>query len=320
MRTSSSVLVLYLVAILPTFAGAQSRLGPELQFELPRGQVAISPNAEQVAIIGQFDGAIFAISDDGETWLGPFEFDGGYYSRVNGETKKKPLSEMGWVRQDDGGEVYLLDPDTKRAVTVTSGAVQYSETSGKPYAEKIDEATGRLSHPRPGMGREYFEARKSLYNEIRGTSPAQGGFVARREIKPELLPESIVGLADISPSKDRILCRTTEDSLLSILDLHTGGEIALPIQDNRPPALPGRMSGSFSPDGEFVLVQYSYGPDDHYAGGYLQLFDVEGKYVEEVAEFHKDVAHPVGFHEWLSNNWIVYSNGKELVFRKFIGE
>ena len=78
------------------------------------------------------------------------------------------------------------------------------------------------------------------------------------------------------------------------------------------------MSGSFSPDGEYVLVQNSYGHLDHYGGGFLSLFTKDGEFLEEVAEFHDDVGQPVGFHEWLNNDWIVYSTGKELVFRKFV--
>ncbi len=170
------------------------------------------------------------------------------------------------------------------------------------------------------MGQEYFDTRMKLYQDIRGRSPSLPGFVSRREIRPELLPETLVGLGDISPQGDRLLCRTTEDALVGILNLHTGVEIPLPIQNDRPRALPDHMSGSFSPDGEYVLMQYGYHPDDHYAGGYLQLFTKDGQFVEEVAEFHKDVAQPTGFHEWLNNNWIVYSTGKELVFRKFVAE
>jgi hypothetical protein len=40
--------------------------------------------------------------------------------------------------------------------------------------------------------------------------------------------------------------------------------------------------------------------------------------MEEVAEYQKDTGQPVGFHEWLNNNWIVYFTGKELVFRQFV--
>ncbi len=72
------------------------------------------------------------------------------------------------------------------------------------------------------------------------------------------------------------------------------------------------------PDGEYLLAQYGYVHLDHYGGGFLLLFTKDGRFLEEVAEFYDDVGSPVGFHEWLNNNWIVYSTGKELVFRKFI--
>jgi hypothetical protein len=79
------------------------------------------------------------------------------------------------------------------------------------------------------------------------------------------------------------------------------------------------MWGSFSPDGKFVLMQYSYGPDDHYSGGYLQLFTNDGEFVEELAEFPEDAFAPAGAHVWLSNGWLVYSDGKdETVFLKFV--
>ena len=318
MRSVSSRLIVCLIVLSPIWACAQTRFGPEITYELPRGHMAISPSAEQVVIIGPFNGVIFSISEDMLIWEGPYEFEGGFYSTENGVRKLKSMSSMGWVHEPDGTEVYIIEPDTKRAATVKNRSIEYRIATGDLLTEYIEQSTGRLLFPRLGMGKEYFDARISLYQDIRGRSASLPGFVSRGEIRSELLPETIVGLGDISPQGDRLLCRTREDTLLGILNLHTGTETPLQIQNGRDRALPGDMGGSFSPDGEYVLMQYSYGPDDHYAGGYLQLFTKDGQFVEEVAEFRKDVSQPVGFHEWLNNNWIVYSNGKELIFQKFI--
>ncbi len=308
------------IALSPPWACAQSRFGPAVSFELPRGHLAIAPSTDLVAMIGPLNGVIYSLTEDKSTWEGPYEFEGGFYGTRNGVKELKAFASLGWVQEADGIEVYIIEPESKRAAALKDGQIEYVIATTDLVVNHIDDSTGRLLFPHFGMGQEYFDERLDLYQDIRGRSPSQPGFVSRNETRPELLPETIIGLGDISPQGDRLLCRTREDALPGILNLRTGEKIPLPIQNDRPRALPGDMGGSFSPDGEYVLMQYSYGPDDHYSGGYLQLFTKDGKFVEEVAEFHKDTFQPVGFHEWLNNNWIVYSTGKELVFRQFTAE
>ena len=64
-------------------------------------------------------------------------------------------------------------------------------------------------------------------------------------------------------------------------------------------------------------MEFMYGPEDHYGGGYLQLFTKDGEFLEEVATYSKNVGYPQGAHVWLSSNWLVYSDRKDIVFTKF---
>ena len=78
----------------------------------------------------------------------------------------------------------------------------------------------------------------------------------------------------------------------------------------------------FSPDGRYVLVHFAYGPDNDRAEcpGYLQLFDVEGNFVQEVAKFESnDVSWDFGFSSWLKGDWLVYVNNGRVTFCR-VGE
>ncbi len=97
----------------------------------------------------------------------------------------------------------------------------------------------------------------------------------------------------------------------------SGKKVEFPIHE-RPAPEAGRDVGTFSPDGKWVLMRYSYGPDEHHAGGYLQLFDREGRFAFEIAKFAEDTYSPTGEAHWLHNNWIVYYDGRNAVFTKFL--
>lgn len=228
-----------------------------------------------------------------------------------------PFPIYRWTRLSDGKEALVLNPLTNRVVVISGNDVKETTTSSEIEWQLLDSETGRLRRAGFDAPRDYANEIQTTYLDIKGRAEARSGFVTRNDSRAANLPDAPFSIADFSPQHNRVLCRPTEDDPLVSLNLETGERIAFPIHE-RDRALPRDMGGSFSPDGEYVVMQYSYGPDDHYSGGYLQLFTKDGQFVEEVAEFHKDVGQPVGFHEWLNNNWIVYSTGKELVFREFI--
>ena len=327
-RTLKNIIsVICVVGLLFTLsAGAQSSLGEKLEFPVPGGSgLTVSPSGNYLAVVSGFECLMFAATDDGDArWRGPFSAPNGGFigTKENPESiqesrRMMPFPIYRWTRLPDAKEALVLNPSTNRAVVLTGNHVDEITTSSEIEWQPLDTETGRLRKCGFDAPRDYADKIQSTYLEIRGPASPSDGFVTPNDTRAANLPDAPFSIADFSPQHDRVLCRPTEDDPLISLNLQTGDRIAFPIHE-RDRALPRDMSGSFSPDGEYVLMQYSYGPDDHYAGGYLQLFTKDGQFVEEVAEFHKDVGQPVGFHEWLNNNWIVYSNGKELVFQKFI--
>ena len=309
-------------------ASAQSLLGEKLEFPIPSGSgLTVSPSGNYLAIVSRFDCLMFAATDDGDArWRGPFSAPNGGFigTRENPESNQEsrrtmPFPLYRWTRLPDAREALVLNPITNRAVVLPGNRVLEITTSSEIEWQLLDAETGRLRKFGLDAPRDIADRIQSTYLEIKGPDPATGGFVAQSESRAANLPNAPFSIFDFSPTHDRVLCRPTEDDPLLSLNLQTGERIAFPIHE-RNRALNEDMSGSFSPDGEYVLMQYSYGPDDHWGGGYLQLFTKDGQFIEEVAEFHKDTFAPVGYHAWLNNNWIVYSTGKELVFRKFVAE
>ena len=98
------------------------------------------------------------------------------------------------------------------------------------------------------------------------------------------------------------------------LDLKTGTTTAFPVHEH-PRVLNDGMSGTFSPDGKYVLISYSYDPDDHYQGGHLQVFTVDGEFVAEVATSEK---FSIAQAYWLHNDWIVHGVAERICFVKFV--
>lgn len=291
---------------------------------LQSGAFASSPTGQQFAVVSRFTCQLYRFDSASDRWRGPYEADkGGYFGRKEepdidqGTRPTVPL--FGWTIQPDGIEALVLNPVTNRAVILSGTKFTDLIASSDILTDLYETQTGRLRKTTLDAPPDVASKLQGIYLDIKGRDPAAGGFVSLDGLEQADLPETLEVLWDVSPSHDRVLCRPTESDPLLSLSLLTGERIPFPIR-NRPRALNDDMSGSFSPDGEYVLIQYSYGPDDHYSGGYLQLFTKAGEYLEEVAEFSKDVPAPVGFHQWLHNNWIVYSNGKELVFQKFIAK
>ena len=100
---------------------------------------------------------------------------------------------------------------------------------------------------------------------------------------------------------------------LVYLKFETGERTEFPVYKH-PRVLNDGMSGIFSPSGEYVLINFRYDADDHYQGGHLQIFDVEGKFVAEVAT---STVASIDQAYWLHNNWLVYGVHGRVFFEKF---
>jgi hypothetical protein len=122
-----------------------------------------------------------------------------------------------------------------------------------------------------------------------------------------------------SPIGDSVLTRLGADGPMVLQSPTTKTVVEFPIQ-NHPAVASGHDSGTLSPDGKWMLMVYNYDHLDHYSGGYLQLFDSKGDFAFEIAQFSEDASTPAGEAHWLQNNWIVYFDGKNVVFTKFTEE
>lgn len=308
-------------------SATQSSFTDRKEFPIPIGaSLSVAPSGETLAIVTRFSCDLFAVSEDGARWLGPFSApNGGLFGtqsdpKVNMEARRSlSFPFYTWIELTDGTDALLLDPVSNRSVTTSLNEARETTTPSTVEWELLDRQTRRLRKTGMDVPGDLSDRIQSAYLDIKGSAPATVGFITPSTARTIDLPDVLYGIADFSPSHDRVLCRPREGDPLFSINVHTGERIPFPIHRSDR-GLSRFISGSFSPDGEHVLVQFSYGPDGHYGGGFLLLFTKQGRFVEEVTEFHEDVGQPVGFHEWLNNNWIVYSTGKELVFRKFTAD
>lgn len=304
-------------------AGAQSFLGEKLEFPIPGGSsLSVCPSGDHLAVVSRFACMLFVADKENDRWLGPFSApNGGFFgTQENLDADAKSRRRMPlytWTQLSNGQEALLLNPVSKRAVALFGQRALETTTSNQIEWQLLDAQTGRLRKFGADAPRNVADKLRAVYLDIRGHTQATESFVSQNDSVTVNLPDMLHGIADFSPQHDRVLYRPTRDDPLVSLNLKTGELIPFPIH-KRNKGLGRHMGGSFSPDGEYVLQQTSYGHLDHYAGGFLTLYSKDGKFLEEVANFHDDVPSPVGFHEWLNNNWIVYSTGRELVFRKFV--
>lgn len=303
--------ILTVILLISVAATAQDGgFGKPTTFPLePNAKIVPSATGGSVAVTSKFSTEIYNL--DGDDWMGPMRTEAGYLGSRNDPVRPGSWPNFGWAYESKT-EMFVVSKEADKAVTITSAGLELIAATASIYDSFLDEV-GRLRMPVIGQEAAFREAAASRYQELRGRDVSSTGFVSAT--KPDL-PESLYAIADFSPRGDRVLGRPSEDDPLLSLNLLTGERTVFAIQKH-PGVSPSGMSGSFSLDGAYVIVQFSYGPDDHYAGGFLQLFKSDGTFIEEVAEFSKDAPQPTGFHEWLATNWLVYSTGEEICFRKF---
>jgi len=274
-----------------TAAAAEARVETVQRHVLPpNSHVAIAPSEQRLAVVERFRTTVYVLESG--LWQA-YEAPLGYLGSEREPRRPLDWPPFGWTGPE-GAEVFVPNRAAGNALAFQGvGGLRTVAFNGEPEPFH------------PTRNAELHEpSYERLRDEADRNSPADAP-----------LPDSICCLTQVSPDGQRVLARVTDKDPLVSLDLRTGATVSFPLM-GRPRALPADMSGSFSPDGEYVLVQYSYSPDDHYGGGFLQLFSAEGVFLEEVAAFHEDVPAPVGFHTWLSNGWIIYGDGKSLHFAR----
>lgn len=278
-----------------------------------------APSAARVAVMTGKQCSIYVLSEDKERWEGPFSLGYGHNFQTG------DIWPPFWQRGKNGKELLVLDQRKDTGVSVEKGRIVSGHLQGDAKSSICEPQTGRLLRP-IGNIRDEDKAQMQilLHQQKERTSniPASRSALVDKECEV-LKHEEIEVLYDLSPTSTSILCQFVGvndgdfDEPLVSLDLISGKRVAFPIQGHRS-ILAGAMHGCYSPDGKWVLMRYSYGPDDeHASGGYLQLFDTQGKFVCEIAEFYGDVGAPIGEHFWLHNNWLIYFDGHDLNFAKF---
>lgn len=337
---------IYLLAFVAAFmsmctvrASSEVVLGPPQVFPHPikeirgykspePGSLSVAPNHKQVAVIRRFDCDLYELDEKNYRWLGPYAGNlGGFIgTRANPDNvrpgtpervERAKLPRFGWTAMPDGSQAFVVNPFFRRAIKLAGGAIQNVPSPPPVVENQFDPVTGKTRLVKPGTYAETEQRYKNLYTRMKAKNAMSRGTTAPGGSIESQVPDEVYGIFSPSPDGIHILCHLQEsESPFVCLSTATGERVSYPIQNGRPRALPEDTGGSFSADGKYVLMSYNYGPDDHYDGGYLQLFTREGEFVIEIAEYYHGLFQPTGYHSWLSNGWLVYSNGRELVFQK----
>jgi len=275
-------------------------------------KLVVAPSEKQVALVAQYQTEIYTLNETTQIWQ-QHKADFGFLGTSSERWKsggRWPL--FGWTVTGQR-EVFVPNVSQGKGVVISGGNIEPVQTDSDIARAQFDAESPKV----PGIWTLKPQEQQAFKDEVYPLLTEQAARL--REIKAirvqKELPGTIHRLLDISADGTRVLCRVTEEEPLTSLNLMTGETTDFPIHD-RPRTLPGDGVASYSPDARYVLVQYLYGPDDHYAGGYLQLFTVEGEFVAELAEYSDDVGYPAGFYAWLSNAWLIYGDGKKLNFMK----
>jgi hypothetical protein len=289
---------------------------PERYWVLP------SPSGEFVAVLTREQSLIYHLH--GDECSGPATHDEGPVFRAGTSYESwRPR----WVTGGDGKETLILDAHEKRGIKVSGMKwVEVSmpdidlEKSGskEEHIRCRNKAAGASCLLTPLL--EAKKRKEKPWDAIdytldlklqleRASSNGRHYLVQEDQIEIEFL-------VSIHPELDRVIAYTEDQSRLICANLDTGSARELEVVGHH--GVGGSYAtAQYSPDGKWILACFNYGPDDHYGGGYLQLFTSEGIFVEELASFPEDVASPAGESFWLPNDWIVYSDRFMIHFLKW---
>ena len=295
-------------------AAAEQPLTIQQSFPFPAtGQLVAAPSETQVARVARVESGVYTQKHQDDRWLS-HQADLGFLGRVDAPAPRGVgWRGSGWAQAQECEAMYpsLADPV---GLCVRGDTLEELTTPHPVPISPVAPGTGRLPEPwqiPPGEGPAYLARAYETLVRQAGTLRTQRGV---RLESP--LPETLYELQDVSLNALRMLCRPREEDLLVSLNLLSGERSVFTLHE-RPRALPGDATGAFSPGGSHVLVLFSYHPDDHFSGGYLQLFTADGHYIEEVAQLPENAYSRSAFLRWLSNGWIVYGDGNQLHFAAF---
>lgn len=281
--------------------------------------MTVSPDGRQLALITVWQCWLFKQSGDGKRWLGPYETEnGGYLGRqeeyVEDRSIRRKVPFFGWTEQPDGSFAFVTSTISGESVRFEGERLVESSAPYTISQEFLDRPTGRrryavleLDYKIVGpLVRKHYKKRLDAATRTTGFRSSKIDWDGI---------ENPYSIGDFSPDGIRVLVWLREGDKLGSLNMATGEVAPLNIGNERPRTLPGHASGSFSPDGKYILMAFNYGHADHYAGAYLQLYAKDGAFIEEV----DNISSGSLYHEWLANNWIIYWDSKKITFRQFVG-
>jgi hypothetical protein len=193
---------------------------------------------------------------------------------------------------------------------MSDSGLQTMETDAELVSGCLEPETGRLR-------KSYYDSSGKILEDLQEIYQTRK--VAAMKVQQEKgisspLPEMVYSLADVTPDGRYLLCRVEDATPYTTLDLHSGKRVPYFIHDHQEQSdLYGNVT--YSPDGEYVLACFDWGPDSELIENYLQLFTRDGEFIEEIAA----VEYPCRAMFWLHNNWLVYADGGHIAFRKFLG-
>ena len=272
--------------------------------------IAPSPSAELVAVVSKFETSFYALRDDGPQWRGPYVGAVGYLGVESDAKRPTAWPPFLWGADDSGAELFFPSQQLDFALKLQGNRVELVDATSPASPSPTEAQTGRLS-------RLYYKANESqsieeILTSLHFFSSNRSGFVTRNEVRSADLPQSLHMVADVSPKGDQILCRPTSKDPIVSLNLRTAETTTYPVHDH-PRVFPDYTTARYSPDGEYVLMSFSY-HDDHYIGTHLQVFAVGGQFIKEFVAFGERMR---GVY-WLHNDWIVYCINDKIIFEKFM--
>ena len=284
--------------------------------------IFIAPSESQISFSFRHRTELFKLDKEQGHWVKHeigIGFAGSESSRI--EVTHLAPGWSGWVVSANR-EVFLPHRESEEGYTADSDKLEVLPAGMHLRSTHSDPLSWVARNPWAESFEELKAREHAAYQALKAHAQ-----VIRQQRGAELvspLPESlesfqadpfIIALQDVAPAKDRILVARKDYEPPISLNLVTGERISFPLAKSGR-SQPRFQTGRFSPDGQYVLVLFEHGPDDNEGGGFLQLFRADGAFVEEIGEMPPEGFSPRGFHDWLSNGWILFCDGEQLHFAR----
>jgi hypothetical protein len=246
---------------------------------------------------------IYSLSDSG--LKGPWIYGEGSRTRDR-KVYANPLPR--WVLGPEGEEVFLLDVEEQRGLSLKDGVIvpwNTSVCSDYPPDWVHDECRAAASGL-PCPMKTFLDAFLTL------PYPSEPHPLAVKMVKEGGIYSTVELPVDYLRGVSHKRCaavvypRNSEHLVLVDFETSIARELDKPYQRTGHASY---SSAEFSPDGDWILGGFVYGHASENTGGFLQLYDATGEHVRELAT-RTDDTQGAGWGMWLRNGWILYGDKK----------